>query len=253
MLIDRLSYGSRLRWINTGEKAALAVISLLFCVGSRSVPLGLFVFLSMGLFTVKGGEIPMKHYLRLLTIPLVFLSVNAMVLGIAVRETPLELFAQPVGSLYLTASRETLRYAVQVFVTAMGAVSCLYFLSCNTPMTDLLALLRRLKCPALIVELMLLIYRFLFVLLETADTISAAQKARIGNKDIRMSLHSFGALVSSLFVRSVRRSNALFDAMESRCYEGEIRVLSEECPAKKREIAFIAGYGAVLILILWIP
>lgn len=252
MLIDKLSYQSKLRWINAGEKAILAVTTLFLCVGSRSILLGIFVFVTMGFFTVKGGGIPLRQYLYILTIPLLFLIVNAIILGISIRETPLELFALPVGRMYLTASRETCQYGCQIFITAMGAVSCLYFLSCSTPVADLLTLLRQLHCPALIVELMLLIYRFLFVLSDGAKAISIAQNARLGNKDLRTAVHSFGALLSQLFVHSIRRSSMLFDAMESRCYTGEIRVLSEKYPVKKFEIFLIVGYLIVLGIILWI-
>lgn len=251
MLIDKLSYQSKLRSMNTGEKAILAVVSLFVCVASRSIFMGLFIFLTMGLFTVIGGGISLKKYLYILTIPLVFLAVNSVILAVSIRETPLSLFAFHIGGIYITASPETLLYGTQIFITAMGAVSCLYFLSCNTPVTDLLTLLRRIHCPALIVELMLLIYRFLFVLLDGAKAISVAQSSRLGNKDFKTSVHSFSALLSRLFIRSIRRSGILFDAMESRCYDGEIKVLSEEYPAKGSEIVLITGYLILLGVILF--
>ena len=100
------------------------------------------------------------------------------------------------------------------------------------------------------VELMLLIYRFIFVLTDCAGSISVSQQSRLGNRNYRTSLHSFGALASCLFIRSIRRSEALFDAMESRCYDGEIRVLPEHRPARFSEAAGIAVYITVLILLL---
>ena len=81
---------------------------------------------------------------------------------------------------------------------------------------------------------MLLIYRFIFVLLHTASSISMAQECRLGNKDYKTALSSFGKLGSVLMIRAMSRSNRLYDAMEARCYDGEIRVLSETRPPKKR-------------------
>ncbi len=249
--IDRLSYNSRLRYVHTGEKAAFSMIPLVLCVVSRSVLLAVVVFFVMGILTVRKGGIPLFDYLKLLTVPLVFLIINGLILGISIRQTPLELFAFPVGTWYLTAGKETVSYAVRVFLTAMGAVSCMYFLSCNTTMTDLLSFLRKVKCPFLIMELMLLIYRFIFVLLDCAHSITLSQHSRLGYRDYKTSLRSFGMLVSALFVRSIKRSNALFDAMESRAYDGAVRVLEEEYPVNKKELAGIAVFEAFLIFLLW--
>ncbi|HIX63077.1 MAG TPA: energy-coupling factor transporter transmembrane protein EcfT, partial [Candidatus Mediterraneibacter colneyensis] len=95
-------------------------------------------------------------------------------------------------------------------------------------------------------ELMLLIYRFIFVLSETASAITVSQNSRLGNRDFRTKVRSFGALGTSLFILALKRSNALYDAMESRCYDGKIRVLSREHPPKAEEIAGIVLFEAVL-------
>ena len=103
--------------------------------------------------------------------------------------------------------------------------------------------------PSLLTELMLLIYRFIFVLFETASSITVSQQSRLGNRSFKTRIRSFGKLGSSLFILALKRSGALYDAMESRCYDGSIRVLSREQPAKAGEIAVIALYGAVLVLV----
>lgn len=249
LMIDRLSYQSKLRYVNAGEKAGFSAATLVLCVAGRSVTAGLIVLVVMGILTVRKGGIPLSRYLKLLTVPLVFLLLNVMILAFPVRRTPLDVFAVRIGNWYLTAGQETLFYGLQIFVTAMAAVSCLYFLSCNTPMNDILNVLKKLKCPKLLIELMLLIYRFIFVLLECAQAISISQKSRLGNISYRTSLKSFGALVSALFIRAVRRSGVLYDAMESRCYDGEIRVLSEDRPADRKEILWIVIFEIFLLTV----
>ena len=115
-----------------------------------------------------------------------------------------------------------------------------------------LEVLRKMRLPALLIELMMLIYRFIFLLLETASAIMTAQESRLGNRDYRTKVRSFGAMASALFVQSMRRSDALYDALESRCYDGTIRVLSQERPAKKKEIVGIALFESLLLLItIW--
>lgn len=249
LIIDKLSYQSRLRYVNAGEKFLFSAATLVLCIAARSVLICLPILALMSLLTVWKGGIPFGRYLKLLTIPLLFLVVNSLILGLSIRQTPLEVFAISFGNWYLTASRETLRYAVQIFVTAMAAVSCLYFLSCNTPMTDILTVLKKLKCPKLLIELMLLIYRYIFVLLDCAHAISISQKSRLGNISFRQSLKSFGLLASALLVRAVNRSGILYDAMESRCYDGDIRVLSEYQPPKKGELLLIIFFEIFLLIV----
>ena len=77
---------------------------------------------------------------------------------------------------------------------AMSAVSSMYFLAVSTPVTDVLGVLRKIRVPSLFLELMLLIYRFIFVLLGTAEGIMTAQKCRMGNRDLRTGIRSFGMM-----------------------------------------------------------
>ena len=81
--------------------------------------------------------------------------------------------------------------------------------------------------PKLIVELMGLIYRFIFVLLETADTMITAQNSRLGYSSLSAGFRSLGTLVSTLFIRSYKRSDELYTALEARGYDGDLNVLEE--------------------------
>ena len=93
---------------------------------------------------------------------------------------------------------------------------------------------------------MLLIYRYIFVLLDVAYFISTSQNARLGHKDLRTSIKSFGGMVQALFIRAMKRSRNLYDAMEARCYDGEIRVLEENHEVSRRNIIMIAVFELVL-------
>ncbi len=180
-------------------------------------------------------------------IPLAFLFLSTLAIIVNFSRAPLDAFALSVGSYYITGSRASLAFAVQLIVTALASVSCLYFLSLNTPMTDILLVLRKIRCPELVIELMMLIYRFIFVLMEISSAISTAQDSRLGNKDFKTSLKSFGALASVLLIRAMKKSNALYDAMESRCYGGTIRVLDENYPPKGNEIIYIVLFEFFLL------
>ena len=232
LLIDKLSYQSKLRYVNASEKLVYALLTLVLCVLSRSVKVAVLVFAVNGVLTVGKGEIPLFRYIKLLMIPLAFLAAGTAAVMINVSRIPMDAFALPAGEWYITGSCEGIRCGLRLCITALSAVSSLYFLSLNTVMTDILCACRKLHFPPLLTELMLLIYRFIFVLFETASSITVSQQSRLGNRSFKTRIRSFGKLGSSLFILALKRSGALYDAMESRCYDGSIRVLSREQPAK---------------------
>ena len=137
--IDKLCYTSRLRYVNAGEKCFFSLASVILCIVSRSIPAALLLLLASTYLTVQRGGIFLGRWLKYLTLPLFFLLLSTGAILINISQVPLDAFALPVGSLYLTGSREGVFQAVQLILTALACVSALFFLSFNTPMTDILA------------------------------------------------------------------------------------------------------------------
>ena len=215
IIIDKLSYSSGLADVSPEEKFAYAVLTLLVCVVSRSVTAAVIVLAVNGILNVKKGRVPFHLYLKYLMVPLIFLLLSTLAILVNVSKEPLDAYAIPVGQYYVTSSWMGLKKGGQMILTA----------------------------------LMLLTYRFIFILMEGASAIMTAQKARLGNRDLKTSIQSFGQMASVVFVRALKQSDALYNAMESRCYDGEIRVLSGEYEKNKSNFRKIAVFEAVLILL----
>ena len=251
LTIDQLCYSSKLRRVNANEKFAFTILTLFICVASRNVWIAGIVLLVNTILTVGGGRIPFGRYLKLMLLPFAFLIMSTAAIVINVSKVPFDAYAIPVGDYYITSSVAAVFMAIQLSLTALSAVSCLYFLTLNTPMTDILRVLRKCHCPNILIELMLLIYRFIFILLSTAKGIRVSQKSRLGYQDYKTSLRSFSSLCATVFIRAMKRANALYDAMESRGYDGTLRVLEEEYEGRIVEIILIVLFEALLIGI-WI-
>lgn len=112
-----------------------------------------------------------------------------------------------------------------------------------------MSVLRRLRLPKLMVEMMGLIYRFIFVLLETAATMLIAQNSRLGYINLRTGYRSMGSMVSVLFIRAYKRSNELYTSLEARGYDGEIKVLEETYENNKKLVFLAALINGVLIFL----
>lgn len=249
--IDQLCYSSKLRRVNAAEKSAFAVLTLLLCVASQSIVIALIVLAVNSICTVTIGKTPSEYYIKLMLIPVTFLIMSTLAIIINISPHAFDAYAIGVGGYYITASKASLLFAVQLILTALAAVSSLYFLALSTPVTDIAAVLEKLRCPAIVVELMMLTYRFIFILLSVASAILVSQRSRLGYKDYPTSVRSFASLGAMLLIRAIKRANGVFSAMESRGYNGRICVLKEEYPARKKEILLILLFELILIGI-WI-
>ena len=129
--IDKLCYTSRLRYENAAEKFAFAVITLIICVMSRSMVIAGIVLAVTGILTVWKDlhSFPLFRYLHFLSVPLAFLFLSTLAILVNVKQKPLDLFAIKIGNWYLTGSTYGAFYALQLILTALAAVSCLYFLN----------------------------------------------------------------------------------------------------------------------------
>jgi len=97
-----------------------------------------------------------------------------------------------------------------------------------------------------------LIYRFIFVLMETAQKMYSAQSSRCGYASIKTSYFSLGLLIANLFNISYNHSQRLFNALLSRCYMGGIRVLEPEYVISRRNIAVILVVESILVALSFV-
>lgn len=249
---DRYAYASRLRRVDAIPKLWLSLIPLLLCVCCDSAAVGVATLLLMGGLNVWLGGQRLRTVLRFLKVPLAFLAVGC--LTILVRPLSPEegaLWAvELLGRFRWGITAEYRDLSLMVLCKAMGAVSAMYFLSLNTPVTDVTLALERLRVPKLLVELMELIYRFIFVLTDTARRIRTAQESRLGYQGWRGSLDSAGMLVSMLFLRAWRQADRSFAALEARGYTGSLNGLSRPPERGRWLYGLLAGAAAVQLLAL---
>lgn len=248
---DRYAYQSRLRRISPMPKLLLTGSALVLCLLCDSVTVGLVTLLAMwGLITALGGLSP-RVFLRFLCIPMAFLAVGCVTILInSYPQGAPVLLAVPVGERLWGFDRAALLRAGRLFCKALGAVGAMYFLALNTPVTDLTMCLGRLHVPRLLVELMELIYRFIFVLSETAGSIRTAQASRLGYQGLRRSLSSLGTMASLVFLRAWRRADRIYAALESRGYAGSLTTMpGDYAPGRglyPLALAVAAGQLAIL-------
>ena len=249
-MLDALAAHSGLRGVSPGLKTAFSVLVLLLCVGAADAVVGVAVAASMAALMWLLGRVSPGQIFRLLRIPMLFLVVSCTVILLETGHSAFGIWQMNVGKLWFCVTRESLHRAVTLFFQAMGAVSCLYFLSSSTPMPQLIEVLRRCHVSELVIELMYLIYRYLFVLLDMQQKLTAAASARLGYAGTRRSVSAAGRVCGALLASSFRRSSLCYDAMEARGYNGRIAFLSRMPQLRWKHLLWASAYVLALLALI---
>ena len=252
--MDSYAYRSQLKNQDAVQKIFFAGFMMAICFWARLLVISLLIFILMSSFTVGKGKIPLRIYIKAMMIPSGFFLMGAVSLFLDQAGARESLWLSvPLGSGYIGIVKGSSILVIRLLAQAISLVSCLYYLSFNTTTIDLLAGFRRLKVPPLIIELLGLIYRFIFIILAEVDVIFIAQRSRLGYASYVASFRSLGSLAATVFVRSYRRFDHLYTALESRGYEGRLNVLEEPKSTDHRGFLPPLVWGGVFIaLTFWV-
>lgn len=232
--IDHHAWTNRWRDWHPAEKLLPASGLLVLTLLLPPLTIAPLVLAGTALATVRGAGVPLRALLGVLAAPAAFLLVGIPFLAVSVD------FAQGFDP---RLSSEGLRLALTTTLRALAAMSCLAFVVLTTPLTDWMASLRRIGVPAGVVELILLIYRLLFVFFERALTGHQTQTARLGHSRVDRSVRSLGLLAGNLFQRALAQARRLEIGLLARGYAGELRVLAPRPVLSRTRL--VAGMGLV--------
>ena len=244
-LLEDYAVNNNLSNASGKSKMLFSCMTLLVCVFSTSIIVPLLIFVIMIIVTVGWARIPLKFYIKLLLAPIGFglIALIAMTFFFGIEPW----FSIDIFGFTLTATKDGFSRALISTGRMLGSVTCLLFLALTTPMADIFVLLHKLHLPAVFIELSMLIYRNIFVMLQEALRMEYAQKMRLGYSDISGSIRALSMLAGNLFIRSWDSAERTLIAMDSRCYDGTIRVLVEDPPVSKTFLFGLVGFELVLI------
>lgn len=145
----------------------------------------------------------------------------------------------------LPAYEEGLAEGLLMMLRILTATVTATLLSFSTPMPEILATLRILKVPDLIIDLAEMIYRYIFLMGETAAAARRAQLSRCSSDRSWVGkIQDMGALAGNVVVKSLERSIRIYKAMLSRGYDEDTVMpsyFSEKVPLRDIVIGVVAG------------
>lgn len=249
-LLDDYAHTNALRDINPGLKLSLGMGSILVCAFSTSPLAPLLVAVTLGAATIFLAKIPARFYLKLLAIPLAFVLFSC--LAVIFLQGGAALFSFGILGINLEVSREGLNLALLLLSRTLGGMSALFFIALTTPMIEVFSILKSAGLPSFLIELSMLIYRYIFVLLDQAATIHTAQTMRLGGSSMRSSILSFSMLASVLFLRAWEQGERLMVAMDSRCYNGRLDLMERAPPASWKGMIMAGCYLLIAVAIAFL-
>jgi len=247
--IDVMAQWSRLKKINPDLKFWTLLILILICVASASPATGVFLAVAALLLAVFAGGHRLHHYIHLLALPVSFLLIGGFALLFDISDGPAGVLSIEAFGAWLNVSTAAQARTTLIISRAFGAVSCLTLLSVSTPMPDIIGVLHRARCPDVIIDIMYLIYRYIFILMSLHHDMAAAAKSRLGFRDYRSGLRATGKIYANLLARSYHFASKNFDSMESRCYDTGIRFLHRRCKVALPHAATSAALVSISLLL----
>jgi len=111
--------------------------------------------------------------------------------------------------------------------------------------------MKRIGVPIELIDLMMIIYRYIFIMYAQAFEIWQAQVMRLGYRRPMEAIRSFSMLCGMLFISSWNAGEALVRAMDCRCYDGVFPSLDIPEPVQMRSLIpvllYLAGLSGILL------
>ena len=225
--MDYIAHHNALTETNPYLKLFITIFLLVLTLALDNLYFDIFIFIAMSIVILAIAKINIRSYLKFLSIPMVFVVLTCIFLifffgkGEVIYET---------GIFGIVVTTDSLHYGVYTFFRVIGCLPLLGFLALTTPIAKILHCLETLKVPKIVIEIALLMYNTIFIFLNEIDTMQKAQETRLGYSTYLGSFKSLGALASTIFLRSLDKSETLQFALDSRGYTGELPVYE---PRKK--------------------
>ncbi len=218
--LDTLSYKQTV--IHRIDPVIKLVVTLVFILAVVSFPkyevAGMLPFFLFPVFIISAGDIPVSVVLK----KIVVVSPFVLLLGIfnPIMDTrPLYDF------MGISVSGGWVSYA-SIILKFVLTISSALLLIATTSFPGICSALERLKMPKIFVVQLLFLYRYIFVLAEETMRIVRARNMRTfgrGSRDIKMLINIIGVLL----IRSIERSERIYQSICSRGFDGQIRMLKD--------------------------
>ncbi|SHH54705.1 cobalt/nickel transport system permease protein [Clostridium collagenovorans DSM 3089] len=224
-LNHNLSYSNRLVEIKAQYKFCFAIFLFVLSLSITNYAFNIGLFLIISVINIYVSKNTIKRYFKSLCVPLIFLLISIVSLIISFSaDTQGYITYFTLGSVNIGITYTGVETSLKLFLRTMNSISAMYFIVLTMPMNQIVEVLKLMRLPEIFIEVVVLVYRFIFIFIEEYREIHMAQYLRFGYKDIKKSYNSTSILVKCLFVRVMERYSDLVVILDTRLYQGKFHV-----------------------------
>ncbi|GAY73647.1 cobalt ECF transporter T component CbiQ [Lentilactobacillus kosonis] len=224
MVIDKYAYSNRL--VNWSPKTK-GLLWLLIMVGAFQPVIWFKCVLVVvtAWYTMYVTKVGFSRYIKWFyaLLPFLLLSIIGIVFTMSAERAsiyfPIHIFGH-----YFGVSKVMLPEGLKLGIRVLTAVVGTYWFALTTPFQQIIELLVSLRLPKLLIEETMLMYRFIFIFIDSFEQIYRAQKLRFGYRNFKVSLRSSGILVKMLFEQIIINYQAMVHALDAKLYNGDFDV-----------------------------
>ena len=224
--VDTAAYRSpMLRWPPL-SKLFLILSLLVLDIASPSIWMSVFAGVTGLSLLLYGSSLKIpRAMVKLFLIAQTFVIVGAFIFTFV---TPGEVIATAeLLGITIGFTKTGVSLALLIYARATAALLLMFAFTVSTPVPHLANALRKLRFPDVFVEMMVLIYRYTFLLMESAERMHLAAECRFGYHGYRKSMKTTSRLAVGVFMRSLDTAEKGQATLQCRNYRGEFRSLSE--------------------------
>nr|WP_243735220.1 cobalt ECF transporter T component CbiQ [Paenibacillus turpanensis] len=209
-------------------------------------------------WVVRYGGVSLRSYALLLVPPCLFYAVSlpALLLEAAPAEEVTDAVRTlaavgPWNGWTVYVSEEGAQRAWSLFFRIAACGSCLLFVVVSTPVSELFQVMKKLGMPSLVLEIMQIMYRFLFLLTDTAEQLLIAQRARGGQLGFKRKIADTAIIITKLFGKTMQRYTGLTYGLTARGFMDELRLTPyEKRPMLPRRYRWESAVGVFICIII---
>ena len=205
-------------------KFIFAIGALIIAHLINNVYINLGIFIVMIFLTTAVAEIPLNKYFKIIIIPFIFLVFSIITILISISSVDVFVLRIKVFNKYLGVTYESLRDSLKLIMRVLASISSTLFLALTTPLNSIIGVLKRLKISNTLIELLVLVYRAIFIFLEESQDIIRAQEMKFGYSSIKNSYKCISLLMKSLIIRVLIRYKDMVISLDSKLYDGEFKI-----------------------------
>ncbi len=227
------------RWHTQSGPMVLFCALMMVCVlAAPPLAAGPLVWAAASAAAVAGARVPAGLFFGAMLVPFSFLTTSALALCVTLG------FGD--GGVTLGLSAAGAWTALTAGLRAAGALAVTLCFACTVPTAAWTALLRRARMPEALLDLVMLVYRMLFVLDDARLAITRAQDNRLGFRTLKVALRATALAAAALFLRCLQRAARLEQGLAARGYTDRLVVLPPPMQASPGAYAAAVSVPAVL-------